>query len=239
MSPRTAAPVLAALVLVACQRQSEPTAPKKEDPFAVVAAIDTRASSYKDPRPPTTSPPPGMNPRSPLPAINPADVKISGRTRVEAAGRLFFRVPVEWTAAPPSPDGRPGFIVPGPGGEARVEIFRMAGTGQAAEAKIREWREQFRTAAGAPLAASSGQVQEMVRGLLRISLVDMAGVHAAPGTPQSPQRRDDPETRLLAAIVEYEGESYVFEALGPALTMAIWEHAFADFAASFATEYQP
>ncbi|MCY0991322.1 hypothetical protein OV203_29515 [Nannocystis sp. ILAH1] len=228
----------AALVLVACQREPEVMKETKADPFAVVAAIDTRASSYKDPLPPTTSPPPGMNPRTPRPAINATEVQLSGRTRVEAVERMFFRVPVEWVAAPSEPpDARPGFVLPGPGGEARLDIRRFAAAGVDPTAYVRQWRSQFMTEAGAPLSDEQVRVQEMVRGPLEVTLADMAGTYAAPVGPDAKERYNDPGYRMMAAIVEYRGETYLFTAVGPALTMAIWEHAFADFAASFAPQF--
>ncbi|MCY1012571.1 hypothetical protein OV079_44985 [Nannocystis pusilla] len=224
----------AALALVACQREPEVMKETQADPFAVVAAIDTRASSYKDPLPPTTSPPPGMNPRTPRPAINATEVHLSGRTRVEAVDRLFFRVPVEWVAAPA--DAGAGFVLPGPGGEARLDITRFATAGVEPTAYVRQWRSQFMTEAGAPLADEQVRVQEMVRGPLEVTLADMAGTYAAPVGPDAKERYNDPNYRMMAAIVEYRGETYLFTAVGPALTMAIWEHAFADFAASFAPQ---
>ncbi|MDC0670530.1 hypothetical protein [Nannocystis radixulma] len=236
--------VAGSALISACQRQpelpGETKDEKKVDPYALVASIETKASSYKDPFPPTTSPPPGMNPRIPRPAINPSEAKISGRTRVEALDRLFFRVPVEWTAGPAlPPDGRPSFVLPGPGGEARLEIVRSASPGLEPMAQIRQWRRQFTTASGEPLADDDVRVQEMVRGPLKIDIVDMAGTYVAPVAPDSAERYNDPGYRMLAALTEYLGEVYVFKAVGPALTMAIWEHAFGDFAASMTIDYVP
>ncbi|WAS92636.1 hypothetical protein [Nannocystis punicea] len=237
---RALLPWLAGLALVACQREPEVMKETKADPFAVIAAIDTKASSYKDPEPPTTAPPPGMNPRTPRPAINPADAKISGRTRVEAVDRLFFRVPVEWVAAPATgPDVRPGFMLPGPGGEAHLDITRFATAGVEPTAYIRQWRAQFTTESGAPLSDEQVRVQEMVRGPLQVTLADMGGTYAAPVAPGASERYNDPGYRMMTAIVQYRGETYFFKAVGPALTMAIWEHAFGDFAISFTPQFEP
>ncbi|MDC0717451.1 hypothetical protein [Nannocystis bainbridge] len=229
-----------AFVLVACQREPPVLSERQADPFAVVAALDTRASSYKDPRPPTTSPPPGMNPRTPRPAIDAREIEISGRTRVEAVDRLFFRVPVEWLAAPGAgPNGGPGFTLSGPGGDAHLEVSRFAAAGVEPTAYVRQWQAQFVTASGAPLADEQVRVQEMVRGPLAVTLADMAGTYAAPVAGAENERYDDPNYRMMAAIVEHQGETYFFKVVGPALTMAIWEHPIADFAASFAPQYQP
>jgi len=230
----------ASLALSACQRQPEVMSETKADPYAVVAAIETRASSYKEPLPPTTAPPPGMNPRTPRPAINATEIRISGRTRVEALDRLVFRVPVEWLAAPSlPPDARPGFTLPGPGGEARLDIFRASAAGVEPLTFVRKFRREFTTAAGEPLADRQVRVQGIVRGPLQITLADLAGTYVAPVAPDSTERYNDPDYRMMAAILEYQGEEYMFKAVGPALTMAIWEHAFADFAASFAITFPP
>lgn len=236
----TKAALVAVFLFAACQSQSsiEQGATKKTEGGEVV---DTKASSHKDPAPPKTAPSPGgvaapgvVKTREP---INAHDVEISGAMRDETLPGLKFQVPAEWTKKPgSSPMRLAEYTLPGPGGDAEMAVFRFAGGGGDAASNIARWRSQFTRTDGAPLGEADAKVQEMVRGPLKITLVDLAGTYVAQVTPGAAERYNDPDYRMLAAIVEGAGDPYFFKAVGSAKTMALWEQPFANFSATFAVD---
>lgn len=236
--------VLAVVVLVAaCQSQSS-VEQKKTDGAPVV---DAKASPHGDAKTsphgpmPTTAGPHGesaaIKKREP---VNPREVTVSGAMRDEAVPGLNFKVPAEWVKKPGgSPMRLAEFTLPGPGGDAEMAVFRFAGGGGDVASNIARWRSQFAGADGKPLGEADGKVQEIVRGPLKITVVDVAGTYVAQVTPGGAERYDDPDYRMMSAIVEGSGDPYFFKAVGPAKTMALWEQPFADFTATFATDALP
>lgn len=234
------------VLLAACQSQTsvEQGATKKTEDGSVV---DAKASSYKDPMPPKTAPAhggeqaPGVvstgKKREPA---NPKDVTISGASRDESVPGLNFKVPAEWVKKPGgSPMRLAEFTLPGPGGDAELAVFRFAGGGGDVASNVGRWRSQFTNAEGKPLGEADGKVQEMVRGPLKITQVDLAGTYVAQVTPGGAERYNDPDYRMISVIVEGSGDPYFFKAVGPAKTMALWEEPFANFAVTFAIDGVP
>jgi hypothetical protein len=202
-----------------------------QDSTLLARGIDTRASTYKDPQPPRTSP-------RPVEAAV-ADDAISGRTRNETIAELHFRVPDEWTRqATASPAESPTFVIPGPGGDAELTVYSFPDAREDADAAFQRWRVQFSQATDAQ-GGEAKPVQAMVRGPLKVTLVDMAGATGAQVLPDSSGRRPGPQDRLIGAIVEGDQQRYFFAAVGPAPTLGLWEQAFADFAATFAVRSSP
>nr|AYM54578.1 hypothetical protein [Nannocystis exedens] len=206
-----------------------------QDSTLLARGVDTRASTYKDPQPPRTSP----RTAEPAGAAEGADDAISGRTRNETIAELHFRVPDEWTRqASSSPAEGPTFVIPGPGGDAELTVYSFPDEREGADSAFQRWRAQFSQATAAPDGAAK-PAQAMVRGPLKITLVDMPGATGAQVLPDASGRRPGPQDRLLGAIVERDPQRYFFAAVGPAPTLALWEQAFADFAATFAVRSAP
>lgn len=235
---RRLAPLVALAALVsACQ--GDPRGNPRETPDGDPKA-DTKASTYKDPMPPNTAPPPGGPAAAQGKAREPAnarEVTVSGTTRDEFLPGIKFAVPAEWAKKPASSPMRVAeFTLPGPGGDAELVVFRFAGGGGDAASNINRWRTQFTRADGTPLTEADGKVQAMVRGPLKLTLVDLAGTYVAQVTPGATERYNDANYRMMAVIVEGTGDPYFFKAVGPGATMALWEQSFANFAASFALD---
>lgn len=229
----TKAALAAVFLFAACQSQSstEQGATKKTE-----AVVDAKSSSpHKDAAPPKTAPvPAAVKTREP---INAHDVEISGAMRDETLPGLKFQVPAEWAKKPgTTPMRLAEYTLPGPGGDAEMAVFRFAGGGGDAASNIARWRSQFTRTDGTPLGEADAKVQEMVRGPLKITLVDLAGTYVAQVTPGAAERYNDPDYRMLAAIVEGAGDPYFFKAVGSAKTMALWEQPFANFSATFAVD---
>lgn len=242
----TKAALAVVVLLAACQSQTsiEQGATKKMPDGSVV---DAKESSYKDPMPPKTAPSPGGEPAPGVlstgkkrDAANPRDVAISGVMRDESVPGLNFKVPAEWARKPGgSPMRLAEFTLPGPGGDAELAVFRFARGGGDVASNLNRWRSQFTGAEGKPLGEADGKVQEMVRGPLKITLVDLAGTYVAQVTPGGAERYNDPNYRMMSAIVEGSGDPYFFKAVGPAQTMALWEEPFANFSVTFAIDGVP
>ncbi|PCC69370.1 hypothetical protein SAMN02745121_08091 [Nannocystis exedens] len=218
---------------VACKGSPDHLQSRQEEEL-LARGIDTRVSTYKDPQPPKTSPTPGVGAAEAEPAQDATSgVRISGRTRNEEIPGLRFRVPVEWSR---SSAPQTTFVIPGPGGDAELVVYRF-GDDDESLAKFLEWRAQFSQAEGRPRNGAS-EVQAMVRGPLRLTLVDMPASAAERVLPGR-ERRLDADARLLGVIVEGGQQHAFLAAIGPAATMALWEQAFADFATTFVMDFPP
>lgn len=234
---------IAALVAfgAACQGSSSDRLQSGQDDALLARGIDTRASTYKDPEPPRTAPPPVSSPgASAVPArehVEPPVVKISGETRNESIPGLKFRVPVEWVRRPdPENPAHPVFIIPGPLGQGELVVHRFADDDASGE--FQRWRARAMKIARES-AGGRGEAREMVRGPLRITVIDFPGSRAAEVMPVPLHRPAGAEDRLMGAIVEGDDRRYFLVAVGPAPTMTLWEQAFADFTATFAVDFPP
>lgn len=166
--------------------------------------------------------------------VNAHAVTPSGKTREEVIPGLNYKVPEEWTRKPGSSAMRLAeFILPGPGGDAELAVYRFAGGGGDAKSNVHRWRTQFTKADGTPLGDNDGEVQEVTRGPLKVTLVDLTGTYVAQVTPGASERYKDPNYRMLAAIVEGAGDPYFFKAVGPDATLAVWQPTFSQFTESF------
>lgn len=218
-----------ALVAAACERTAD-RLQSGQDEQVLARGVDTRVSTYKDPEPPRTSPPPGPLPVDPAaPAI-----EISGRTRNEAIAGLRFRVPVEWMRRADPSGAYLTFVIPGPAGAGELVVYRFGD--DAGQAEFHRWRARV-----LEIARRTGRsdAQAMVRGPLRITLIDVPGTSADEVRPAAGRRRTPEGDRLLGAIVEGDDAGHFFAFTGPAATVALWEQAFGDFAASFAIDPPP
>lgn len=167
--------------------------------------------------------------------VDPHEVTPSGLMREETVHDLRFSVPGEWARKPGSTPMRLAeYTLPGPGGDAELVVFRFAGGGGDAASNVHRWRTQFKKADGASLSDADGKVEESTRAPLKLTTVDLEGTYVAAVTPGSAEMYNDPDYRMLALIVEGQGDPYFFKAIGSAATMKVWEKGFAEFAASVA-----
>ena len=220
---------LAALALLFAACQGEPRKGPQE--AAKSADASGPAAASKDAGK-TPAPAPAAKTRKP---VNPRELSASGLMREESLHDLRFSVPGEWERKPgSSPMRLAEFTIPGPGGDAEMVVFRFAGGGGDAASNVHRWRTQFKKADGTPLSDSDGKVEEALRPPLKLTTVDLAGTYVAAVTPGSAEMYNDPDYRMLALIVEGQGDPYFFKAVGSGATMKVWEQGFAGFAASVA-----
>lgn len=178
----------------------------------------------------TPAPAPAPTVRAP---IDPKEVTPSGKVRSETIEGLTVVIPEEWTRKPGSNAMRLAELtLPGPGGEVTLIASRFAGGGGDAASNVNRWKTQFVTADGAPQTEAT--VQAALRPPLTITRVDIRGTNVAPVMPGSPERYNEPNSRLLGVIVEGAGDPYFFKVVGSDKTLAVWEAAFTGFADSIA-----
>lgn len=226
-----------ALTTLACSpTDAGKAAPAKSAEVPAAKPADAPVAAPVNPHAPATDPhatpaaAPAPKVRAP---VNPSEVTPSGKLRAETIEGLGVSVPEEWTRKPGSNAMRLAELtLPGPGGEVTLVVSRFAGGGGDAASNVNRWKTQFVTADGAPLTEAT--VQTALRPPLTVTRVDIQGTNVAPVMPGSPERYEEPNSRLLGVIVEGAGDPYFFKVVGPAKTLAVWESAFTAFADSIA-----
>lgn len=154
----------------------------------------------------------------------------AGSPTAAATGSIAWDLPATWQQEPPSSGMRMAqALIPGAGGvggvgdEGQLVVFHFGpGGGGGVEANLARWVEQMDVKPG-----TEPQRQVFaVRGY-QVTLLDVAGTLKPSGMgmgPATPQ----PDSVLLAAVVEGPGGPWFFKATGPEATMAA---ARADFRA--------
>ena len=145
------------------------------------------------------------------------------------AGDLTLTVPEAWAKQPLASRMRLAqFLVPAAeGANAPTELAVFGGFGGTDEANLRRWVDQF---------AAEGREVKLVQGDSRegsYKLIDVTGTWNAPvGPPMMGKTKPQPGTRMLAAIVQVEGQgNYFLKMPGPAETVT--DEVAAQFRATF------
>lgn len=200
------------------------TKAKAEDPKAKPeprAHGDAKAAS--NPHAGPMGAPPAARPKGP-----PREITPTGETRTEKAAELSFAVPTEWETLPVnSPMRVAQFVVPGPGGDAEMVVFRFAGGAGGVEANIARWKGQFVPPKGQSIDDIT-KTSSFEAGTLKVTLVDITGHYKAPERPGSTTMIDQEDQRMITAIVEGSGDAFFFKLLGANKTVELWAKAFED-----------
>jgi hypothetical protein len=158
----------------------------------------------------------------------PRDITPAGTTRTEKAAELSFNVPTEWeTQAVTSPMRVAHFIVPGPGGDAEMIVFRFQGGAGGTDANIARWKSQFVPPEGKTVDDIT-KTTNFEAGKLKVTLVDISGHYKAPEMPGGDKMVEQDDQRMIAAIVEGSGDAFFFKLLGSAKTVDLWAKAYED-----------
>ena len=143
---------------------------------------------------------------------------------------LQFRVPETWVMEEPRSTSfvrRLGqFRLPGPDGDAEMTVIQAGGT---IEQNLERWYGQF----GLTRAeAKEGRERELDVAGYRAVFVDIEGTYSpGPMMLRPGQKAQNPNYRMLAAIVETPGQLTFFKAVGPASTLERHRDAFLEFLA--------
>ena len=165
---------------------------------------------------------------------NPTEVTPSGKTKPATVLTLQLAIPEEWTQSTPTKPMRAAeFVIPGPGGEVTMVVFRFPGGGDTMS-NIARWKGQFQHEDGTPLAESEVKTQITERAPLKLTTVEIAGTNVAPVQPGSAERYNQPDAKMYALIVEGDGAPYFFKAVGSAKTIDVWAQALPAMVTSIA-----
>lgn len=218
---------LATTLLFACTDppgavENKADAKKADAKKADAKAPDAKADAKANPHASTGGPPPAAA-KGP-----PRDITPTGKRRAEKADELAFEVPEEWeTQKVGSPMRKAQFVVPGPGGDAEMVVFRFAGGAGGVDANIARWKGQFQPPEGKTIDDITTKRDFEANGL-KVTMIDITGHYKAPERPGSTTMIDESDYRMLAAIVEGSGDAFFFKLLGPAKTVDLWAQSYED-----------
>lgn len=118
------------------------------------------------------------------------------------------------------------------GGDASFVVFQFPGGAGAAKQNLDRWIGQF-----APSAAKGAKVSTTRQGALTIHALDVQGDYqAAPMPGQDPSKSPRGPHRLLAAVIEGQGDPIYFKLLGPIPTVSAQQDAWKSLLASLKIE---
>ena len=187
------------------------------------------ATDAKDPHAalnPHAGMPPMMGGGAAAPKGPPRDITPSGETMPEHLSGLTLAVPTEWERGKPTNSMRVAqWVLPGPGGDAELVVFRFPGGGGGIEQNVTRWKGQFQAPEGKTIDDVT-TTKTIEAGGLKTTLVDVSGTYVAAVTPGAEEKHNDAEQRMIAAIVEGSGDPFYFKAVGPQKTMDLWASAF-------------
>ncbi len=246
---KVALPLCLALSLLACDgdKKAAPAAGADAKAADAKAASAKKPTDAKAPTPgahgggtptnPHGMPPAGApgNPHAGMQAAAPApeplgpprDVTPSGEVLAETLAEFAMAVPKEWEKGTPSGMMRMAqWVIPGPGGDAELVVYRFKGGAGGVEANMTRWKGQFSPPEGQSIDDVAKQDKKTV-GALTMHTLDVAGRYVAAMTPGAEEKHDKPDQRMLAVIIEGSGDPLFLKATGPTETLSVWADAWA------------
>ncbi|MFV8755552.1 hypothetical protein ACNOYE_33805 [Nannocystaceae bacterium ST9] len=228
-------------LLVGCPAANEPKpAGKGEAKSDEKKAADPHAKVHGEPGNPHADP---GNPHAgldmpsapPMPAVEagpPRDVTPTGVTRTEIVDGLALQVPEEWKLETPANTSmrKAEFVIPGPGGDVRLVVYRFAGGAGGFTANIERWKGQM-----TPPAGVEPTIVEREVGGLKLAGIDVAGRFAGQSMPGAPPQPAIDEARLLAVAIEQAGsDPWYLKLVGAKPTIDVWAGAWETLLGSLA-----
>jgi hypothetical protein len=141
-------------------------------------------------------------------------------TRTVDAGGLVFTAPAAWKPVTVTNPMRKAQlkIEPAKGDERGAELIvsTFAGTAGGVDANVGRWEKTFKDKDGNPVKA---EVKKVKGKNVDVTRVELAG-HYYPANFGGPQQPDQPNTRLLGAIVLTDDTSYFVRFIGPEKTIS-------------------
>ena len=152
------------------------------------------------------------------------DGPVASSGELQAFGQLRFRLPEGWQEHPPTSGMRAAqAVIPGEAGPAEMVLFYFGpGQGGAVEANLERWIGQVQQAEGAEPERDSFQV-----GALTVTHVTVHGTLMPTGMGSGPTE-PQPDSTLMAAVVEGPGGPWFFKVTGPAETLEEERQTFLD-----------
>ncbi|HEX3126344.1 MAG TPA: hypothetical protein VH394_03350 [Thermoanaerobaculia bacterium] len=131
-------------------------------------------------------------------------------------GAIDFSVPASWQNEQPANNMRVAqATIPGPGGPGNLVVFYFGpGGGGGVEANIQRWIEQMEVPAG-----TSPQPETFETNGYKVTWIDVPGT-LKPSNMGTGPTTEQPDSRLLGAVVEGPGGPWFFKATGPDSTIS-------------------
>ena len=150
-------------------------------------------------------------------------------TTTQDLGTISVMVPAGWNIERPTSTMRKAqYRLPradGDTNDADLRVFHFGpNQGGSTEENLARWYGQFHQAESSPATVANITVAGM-----DATVVDVSGTYVARITPMSARRYNEPNYRMLAAIVETPDGNYFFKAVGPEKTIAQWANSFDDY----------
>ena len=132
---------------------------------------------------------------------------------------LTYAAPSGWLAAEPSSSMRVAeFTLPRVApdqDDGSAVIYYFQGAGGSVQENLDRWAAQIRSVGES--TTTSFEVDGMP-----VTVIDISGTYVADVGPGSPDRYDEPEHRLIAAVIETVGGPFFLEIVGPKGTIERW-----------------
>jgi|GEM_PF-1197962 len=200
----------------------------RDAPSEHVKSGGVAAQASADPNKSVTLHPPGDDPHAKVRSAHagfvggpPRDITPTGDLQNERIDGLSWKVPEEWQRAKSTSAMRIAqFMLPGPGGDAELLVFRFPGGGGSIEANIDRWKQQFQQPDGSSTDQHT-KVDTTGQEDLHITVVDVEGTYAS-AMPGETTGTVKPDHRMIAVVVAGSGDPYYLKALGPRKTMDLW-----------------
>jgi hypothetical protein len=154
-----------------------------------------------------------------------------------STGELHFKAADGWVREQPKSAMRVAqYQLPKTEGDPEdaqlVIYFFGAQQGGAVQANIDRWISQIHQPDGSDSKAGAKTETSTVNGL-KVTSVDVTGTYTAEMSPGSSEKRNDPNYRLRAAVIETPKGNYFLKLVGPVKTMDHWDQSVAGFVKSF------
>ncbi len=164
----------------------------------------------------------------------PRDITPTGEVAEASITGLTLSVPKEWESSPPTSSMRLAqWVIPGPGGDGELVVYRFPGGGGGVQANIDRWKGQFQPPEGKTIDDVATVKSIAGEGELKTTLVDVTGTYVAAVRPGDDEKHNDAEYRMFAAVLEGSGDAYYFKAVGPAKTLTLWADPFSTMIGTF------
>lgn len=152
---------------------------------------------------------------------------------------ITVTVPEGWKTIEPSSSMRVAqFALPKVAGDkedAELVVFNFGpGQGGGVQANLDRWYGQFKQPDGSSTKDKSKTAKKKTPDGMEVTVVDVSGTYVAPKRIGDPGAGtfNEPNYRMLAAIVAATDSDYFFKLVGPAKTVAKWSKSFDDFVVS-------
>lgn len=162
-------------------------------------------------------------------------VLLASQAETKNLGTITVKVPAGWKSAEPkSPMRKAQFALPKAEGDredAELVVFNFgAGQGGGVQANLDRWYGQFKQTDGTATRDKAKVTKKKIDGM-EVTIVDVSGTYVAPKQIGNPAAGtyNEPNWRMLAAIVPAPESDYFFKLVGPAKTVAKWAKSFDAF----------